>query len=48
VQASGDVQEFEQLLNERNEKERSLKRKYAKEVRLERSEPGVPLKVSII
>jgi L-ascorbate metabolism protein UlaG (beta-lactamase superfamily) len=48
VQASGDVQEFEQLLNERNEKERSLKRKYAKEMRLERPEPGVPLKVSII
>ena len=45
VQASGNVQEFEQLLSDRNEKEVKLKRKYAELMKLEQPAAGVPLRV---
>lgn len=47
VQASGGVEEFEQLLNERNEKELLFKRKYAKQIRIETPVPGVAVEVSL-
>lgn len=45
VQASGNVQEFEQLLSDRNEKKVKLKRKYAELMKLEQPAAGVPLRV---
>jgi hypothetical protein len=47
VQASGGVEEFEQLLNERNEKELLFKRKYAQQIRIEKPVPGVAVEVSL-
>ncbi|KAL7477872.1 hypothetical protein ACHAW6_005294 [Cyclotella cf. meneghiniana] len=47
VEASGDVQEFERLVDERNEKEVTLKREYAKLMKVVHPMPGVPLKVSL-
>lgn len=46
VEASGNVQEFERLVEERNEKEYNLKQKYSKLIKVENPIPGVPLKIS--
>lgn len=45
VQDRGNIHEFKQLLNDRNDNELKLKRKYAKLMTLEQPAAGVPLRV---
>jgi L-ascorbate metabolism protein UlaG (beta-lactamase superfamily) len=47
IQASGDVHEFELLLNDRNESEIELRKKQAKVMRLEQADPGFELTIEL-